>query len=91
MSEIAQVMLPSGDPILVRVQASRHAADREDAGPADVGLGERIAPAVEALRLQGFAETVRGVVASVRQALDEHRPDCLRWSSGLRSSRGAAL
>jgi hypothetical protein len=55
-------MLPSGDPIWVRVQVAESAATGEQtAGPADVGLGERIAPAVDTLRLRGFAETVRGV------------------------------
>lgn len=77
-------MLPSGDLIWVRVEAAMPAANGERAaGPADVGLGERIAPAVEALRLPGFAETVRGVVASVQQALDEHRPDSLSVEFGI--------
>jgi Trypsin-co-occurring domain 1 len=84
MSEIAQVVLPSGDLIWVRVQVAEPAAAGERAdGPADVGLGERIAPAVEALRLPGFADTVRGVVTSVRQALDEHRPDSLAVEFGI--------
>jgi hypothetical protein len=84
MSEIAQVMLPSGDLIWVRVQVAEPAATGERAaGPADVGLGERLAPAVEALHLPGFAETVRGVVTSVRQALDEHRPDSLAVEFGI--------
>jgi hypothetical protein len=84
MSEIAQVMLPSGDLIWVRVQVAGQAATGEQAaGPADVGLGERIAPAVEALRLPGFTETVRGVVMSVRRALDEHRPDSLAVEFGI--------
>jgi hypothetical protein len=39
-SEIAHVMLPSGDPIWVRVQAAESAATGEQiAGPADVGWG----------------------------------------------------
>lgn len=84
MSEIAQVMLPSGDLIWVRVQgAEAAAADGHAVGAADVGLGERIAPAVEALRLPGFAETVRGVVTSVRQALCEHGPDSLAVEFGI--------
>jgi len=77
-------MLPSGDPIWVRVQVAESAATGEQtAGPADVGLGERIAPAVDTLRLRGFAETVRGVVASVWEALDEHRPDSLQVEFGI--------
>lgn len=83
-SEIAQVMLPSGDLIWVRVQAAEPAAASEQAaGPADVGLGKRIGPAAAALRLPGFAETVRGVVTSVRQALDEHRPDSVAVEFGI--------
>jgi hypothetical protein len=92
MSEIARVMLPSGDLIWVRVQAAAPAATGERGGAADVGLGERIAPAVEALRLPGFAETVRGVVISVRQALDEHRPDSLSVEFGIEiAARAGAL
>jgi len=84
MSEIAQVMMPSGDLIWVRVRvAEPAAADEHAAGPADVGLGGRVAPAVQALRLPGFAETVRGVVSSVRQALDEHQPDSLAVEFGV--------
>jgi hypothetical protein len=77
-SEIVQVMLPSGDLIWVRVRGAAPAATGEGAaGAEDVGLGQRITPAAEALCLPGFAETVRGVIASVRQATDEHRPDSL--------------
>jgi hypothetical protein len=78
MSELARVALPNGDLIWVRVRAVEQAAlEEQTTGPADVGLAERVAPAVEALRLPGFAETIRGVVTSVRHALDEHRPDSL--------------
>lgn len=93
MSEIAQVMLPSGDLIWVRVQAAAPAAAGErSAGAADVGLADRIAPTVEVLRLPGFAETVRGVVTSVRQALDEHRPDFLSVEFGIEiAARAGAL
>jgi hypothetical protein len=77
-------MLPSGDLIWVRVQLAEPAATGGPAaGPVDVGLAQRIAPAVEALHLPGFAETVRGVVTSVRQALDEHRPDSLAVEFGI--------
>jgi Trypsin-co-occurring domain 1 len=83
-SEIARVMLPSGDLIWVRVQAAEPAAtDGQAAGAADVGLAQRIAPTAEVLNLPGFAETVRGVVTSVRQALDEHRPDSLAVEFGI--------
>ena len=93
MSEIARVMLPSGDLIWVRVQAAAPAAPGERAaGAADVGLGKRIAPAVEALPLPGFAEAVRGVVTSVQQALDGHRPDSLSVEFGIEiAARAGAL
>lgn len=91
-SEIVQVKLPSGEEIWVRVKAAGHAADRSDAGPVDVGLRERITPAVEAIPLLGFSETVHGVVTSVRQALDEHRPDSLAVEFGIEiAARSGAL
>jgi NTP-dependent ternary system trypsin peptidase co-occuring protein len=77
-------MLPSGDLIWVRVQAAEPAATGgQAAGPTDLGLAQRIGPTVEALHLPGFAETVRGVITSVRQALDEHRPDSLTVEFGI--------
>jgi hypothetical protein len=80
-------MLPSGDLIWVRVQAAEPAATGgQAAGPVDVGLAQRT---VEALHLPGFADTVRGVVSSVRQALDEHRPDSLAVEFGLEIAAGA--
>jgi hypothetical protein len=77
-------MLPSGDLIWARVQAAGPAEVGDNAvAPVDVGLRERAGPAVGALSLPGFAETVRGVVESVRQALDEHRPDSLAVEFGI--------
>jgi hypothetical protein len=92
-SEITQVMLPSGEVIWVRVRAAEPAAAGERAaGPADVGLGERITASADVLRLPGFAETVRGVVVSVHQALDEHRPDSLAVEFGIEiAARSGAL
>jgi hypothetical protein len=84
MSEIVQVMLPSGDLVWVRVQVPAPAATGERTpGPVDVRLGKPVDSAVEALRLPGFAETIRGVVASVREALIEHRPDSLSVEFGI--------
>jgi hypothetical protein len=82
-SEIVQVMLPSGDLIWVHVEAEQAATSDGDSGPVDVGLGHRIAPIAETLGLPGFTQTVRGVVTSVRQALDEHRPDSLTVEFGI--------
>ena len=76
-------MLHSGDLIWVQVQAEQAAMIDGDSGPADVGLGQRIAPIAETLGLPGFTQTVRGVVTSVRQALDEHRPDSLTVEFGI--------
>jgi len=91
--EITQVMLPSGEVIWVRVRvAEPAAAGARAAGPADVGLGQRIAAPAEVLQLPGFAETVRGVLTSVRQALDEHRPDSLAVEFGIEiAARSGAL
>ena len=83
MSEIVKVMLPSGDPIWVRAQAEHAATGDGASGPVDVGLGQKFAPTAEALRLPEFAQTIRGVVTSVRQALDEHRPDSLSVEFGI--------
>lgn len=77
-------MLPSGDLVWVHLGDAKLAAASENApGAADAGLGERIASASEALRVPGFAETVRGIVASVRQAINEHRPDSLTVEFGI--------
>jgi Trypsin-co-occurring domain 1 len=70
--------------VWVRLQGAALVAGEEDAtGAADVGLGERVISAAEALTLPGFTETVRGVVRSVRQAIDEHRPDSLTVEFGI--------
>lgn len=76
--------LPSGDTIWVRLrEAGPVAASEQTTGAADAGLGERISSAAEALYLPGFAETIRGIVTSVRQAIDEHRPDSLTVEFGI--------
>jgi len=78
------VTLPSGDTIWVRLrEVGPVAASEHAAGAADAGLGERISSAAEALYLPGFAETIRGIVTSVRQAIDEHRPDSLTVEFGI--------
>jgi Trypsin-co-occurring domain 1 len=83
-SEIVQVTMPNGGPIWVRVEAAEPAAtDGQAAGPTDVGLAQRTAPPDQVFHLEGFADTVRGVVTSVRQALDEHRPDSLSVEFGI--------
>lgn len=86
-SEIARVMLPSGDLVWVRLEApGTGSGDREAGGGAqDVGLRDAARLPFEG-ELPGFADTVRGVVASVRQALDEHRPDSLEVEFGIEIS-----
>jgi Trypsin-co-occurring domain 1 len=77
-------MLPSGEVIWVRLGGYESVVAGESAaGAEDAGLGERITAAAEVVRLPGFTETVRGVVASVRQAVDEHRPDSLTVEFGV--------
>ena len=86
--------LPSGDTIWVRLRGAGPAAASEHAaGAADAGLGERISSAAEALYLPGFSETIRGIVTSVRQAIDEHRPDSLtvEFAIEITARTGAVL
>lgn len=52
-------------------------------GAQDVGFGGPVAAVFEAGRLPGFTETVRGVMTSVREALDAHRPDALTVEFGI--------
>jgi len=83
-SEIAQVRLPSGEVIWVRLRKSEPVvADENATGAEDAGLGGRITAAAEVVRLPGFTETVQGVVASVRQAVDVHRPDSMTVEFGV--------
>lgn len=77
-------MLPSGEVIWVRLGGFGSVADGEHAtGAEDAGLGERITAAASVMCLPGFTEIVRGVVTSVRQAIDEHRPDSLTVEFGV--------
>jgi Trypsin-co-occurring domain 1 len=82
-SEIAQVMLPTGDVIWVRVQAEQAVTTDRAPSPTDVGLGNRIVPIAGVFQVPEFARTVRGVVASVRQALDDYQPDSLEVEFGI--------
>lgn len=87
------MLLPSGDLIWVRLRGAEPAAtDERAAGAVDVGLGKPFIPAAEVLHLPGFTETVRGVVTSVRQAIDEHLPDSLTVEFGIEiTARTGAL
>lgn len=86
-SDIVQVVLPSGDPVWVRIQVpGRDSGNQGGASPQDVGLRDGFDAGLDAKEVQGFADTVRGVVVSVRQALDEHRPDALEVEFGVEIS-----
>lgn len=75
-------MLPSGDLVWVRIQVSEaESADGGGLGPQDVGLCDKASESVQ--KLSGFADAVRGVVTSVRQALAEHSPDSLEVEFGI--------
>lgn len=77
-------MLPSGDMIWVHLGETQAAAACDNTpGAADAGLGERLASAGEALRVPGFAETIRGIIASIHEAVDDHRPDSLTVEFGV--------
>lgn len=86
-SDIAQVVLPSGDLVWVRLEAPQVSSGERGGGGAaeDVGLRDAAGVTFEG-ELPGFAETVRGVVASVRQALEEHRPDSMEVEFGIEIS-----
>jgi hypothetical protein len=54
-----------------------------------VGLKDGAGVGLEAGELPGFADTVRGVIASVWQAVDAHRPDALEVEFGIEISAQA--
>ncbi len=80
-----QVILPSGDPVWVSVGSAGAAGadDGQSSGAQDVGLREHPAAVLHAGQLLGFVEAVRGVVTSVRGALDECRPDEVTVTFGI--------
>lgn len=81
-SELVQVLLPSGDAVWVHVDPVRPGATLSEVdGPADVSLPAWAGSA--AVKLSGFTETIRGVVSSVRAAVDEHRPDSFDVEFGI--------
>jgi Trypsin-co-occurring domain 1 len=89
VGEFDRVVLPSGEQVWVRPVA---VSGGEGAGStrADVSLGGAVA---QLAQVPGFVETVRGVVDSVRLALDRHRPDRVEVEFGLEISgkTGVAL
>jgi hypothetical protein len=86
-SEIVQVMLPSGDLVWVHTETPRSGGNGRDGDrPQDVGFRDKAETVLGGLEVPGFTEAVRGVVASVRQALDEHRPDSVEVEFGIEIS-----
>jgi len=84
---IVGVTLPSGDPVWVSVASSGLEDSPGDArGTQDVGLRGSEAAVIQAGQLSGFTETVRGVMTSVREALDTHGPNALTVEFGLEIS-----
>lgn len=75
---------PNGDPVWVSV-ASPLPGDlsADGRGAQDVALGDSVAVLIQTGQLPGFTETVRGVMTSVRDALDTHRPDVLTVEFGI--------
>ena len=80
-TQIAQVLLPSGDPVWVRLTAPDAAGSAGSSSRAeDVGLDiESLTPA----KLPDFVDTIRGVIDSVRLALEEREPDLVSVEFGL--------
>lgn len=62
-------------------------------GPQDARFHDRTEAVLQAGQLPGFTEAIRGVVTSVREALDEHRPDEFTVDFGIQitAKTGAAL
>jgi len=54
--------------------------------PQDVGLADTAAALVQSGQVAGFNETVHGIVASVRQALEKCRPDAFTVEFGIELS-----
>ncbi len=80
-TQIAHVVLPSGDPVWVRLTAP----DRENS-PGCSSRAEDVALDIESLaaaKLPDFVQTVRGVVDSVWQALEHREPDLVSVEFGI--------
>lgn len=79
-----QIVLPSGDPVWVSVTPDGVRGDAtRGSGAQDAGLRDHAHALLEASQLPGFTETVRGVVASVREAVTGCQPDELTVDFGI--------
>jgi hypothetical protein len=80
-------MLPSGDLVWVHTETPGTGGNGRDGDrPQDVGFRDNTETILDGLQVPGFTEAVRGVVASVRHALDEHRPDSAEVEFGIEIS-----
>lgn len=77
--------MPSGEPVWVRIESARQDDEGlgEFGGAEDVALGDAVAAVIQVAQLPDFTETVRGVVTSVRQALQHCRPDMVGVEFGI--------
>ena len=75
--------MPSGDPVWVRVDSPLAQDSPDGSGAHDVTLGDAVSTVIQAGQLPGFTQTVRGVVASVQEAFDKHRPGILTVEFGI--------
>ena len=93
-ARIMQVVLPSGDPVWVSIGPADAGEDGELGGGAqDAGFRDQAQAVLQAGNLPGFSEAIRGVVTSVREALDECRPDEFTVDFGIQitAKTGGAL
>jgi hypothetical protein len=88
-----QVVLPSGDPVWVSLGRDDPGEDGNGSGAQDAGLRDHVEAVIQAGKLPGFTEAIRGVVTSVREALEEHRPDEFTVDFGIQitAKTGSAL
>lgn len=92
-AQIMHVMLPSGDPVWVEVGPTATADGAPTGKTQDIGLRDRTHDLIEAGQLAGFAEAVRGVVASVHQALEKCQPTevTVEFGIAITTRTGAVL
>lgn len=92
--QIMQVVLPSGESVWVSLGRDDTGDDGGiGSGAQDAGLRDHAEVVLQAGKLPGFTEAICGVVASVREALDQHRPDEFTVDFGIQitAKTGAAL
>ena len=86
MNAVEQVVLPTGQAVLVRPAAAAGGEGDGRGGPTDVGLAAAAAQPAQLAQVPGFVETVQAVAESVRLALQQHRPDTVEVQFGVELS-----